>query len=124
MTVKLAVLKSGEDVIADIHEIIVGESEENEKVVGYIFTKPCLVTLGESINSEEDQENRVIEIKMTPWISLSKTIQVPVSLDWVVTIVDPVDKLKEMYEQDVLKNGESNDQNSINAEQSSTDNAD
>ena len=35
MTVKLALLKSGEDVIADIQEMVVGE-----KVVGYIFNKP------------------------------------------------------------------------------------
>ena len=32
MTVKLALLKSGEDVIADIAEMVV-----EEKVVGYIF---------------------------------------------------------------------------------------
>ena len=45
MSIKLAILKSGEDIIADIHEMVVGE-EENEKTIGYFFTKPCVVNLG------------------------------------------------------------------------------
>lgn len=114
MSVKLAILKSGEDIIADIHEMIVGveeEGKEGEKTVGYFFTKPCVVSLGESQQPAEGEEKRTIEIKMSPWIPLTKTIQIPVSLDWVVTIVDPVDKLKEMYERDVLKNGNQSESN-------------
>ena len=121
MTIKLAILKSGEDVIADIHEMIVGEGED-EKTVGYFFTKPCVVALGETQSSED--EKRTIEIKMSPWIPLTKTTQIPVSLDWVVTIVDPVDKLKEMYEKDVLKNGSKSDQSSSIDESTGSDNAD
>ena len=40
MTVKLALLKSGEDVIADIAEMVV-----DEKVVGYVFDQPGTVIL-------------------------------------------------------------------------------
>ena len=40
MTVKLALLKSGEDVIADIAEMVV-----DEKVVGYVFDQPGAVKL-------------------------------------------------------------------------------
>ena len=40
MTVKLSLLKSGEDVIADIEEMIL-----DEKVVGYFFNDPCIVKL-------------------------------------------------------------------------------
>jgi hypothetical protein len=36
MTVKLSLLKSGEDIIADIQEMVVGE-DENQRVVGYFF---------------------------------------------------------------------------------------
>jgi len=109
MTIKLAILKSGEDIIADIHEMVVGEGEE-EKAVGYFFTKPCVVSLGESQQLNESGEKKTIEIKMSPWIPLTKTTQIPVALDWVVTMVDPVDKLKQMYERDVLKNGSESDQ--------------
>ena len=38
MTVKLLLLKSGEDLIADVSEITVGE-EADRKVVKYIFRK-------------------------------------------------------------------------------------
>ena len=44
MTVKLIVLKSGEDIVADIKEMVVGEGD-NAKVVGYVLTKPCAVSL-------------------------------------------------------------------------------
>jgi len=44
MTVKLALLKSGEDIIADVQEMVVGK-EPNQKVVGYIFNKPCSIKM-------------------------------------------------------------------------------
>ena len=40
MTVKVVLLKSGEDVIADVEEMVVGE-----KVVGYFFNYPLSVKL-------------------------------------------------------------------------------
>ena len=39
MTVKLILLKSGEDIIADVTEMVVGEEEER-RIVGYFFDKP------------------------------------------------------------------------------------
>lgn len=93
MTVKLALLKSGEDIVADIQEII-----HEEKVIGYFFNKPCVVTL----NSES--ENKSFKISLFPWIPITKTTKVPVPSDWVITIVDPIDSLDNMYKQDVLKN--------------------
>ena len=37
MTVKLAILKSGEDIVADIKEMVVGEGDD-ARVVGYVLT--------------------------------------------------------------------------------------
>ena len=37
MTIKLALLKSGEDIITDITEMRIGDDEPNSKVVGYFF---------------------------------------------------------------------------------------
>ena len=45
MTVKLVMLKSGEDVIADVKEI-----KSNEEVIGYYFDNPLLVKMYESEN--------------------------------------------------------------------------
>ena len=53
MTVKLALLKSGEDVIADIREAI---SEETNKLVSYIFSNPYVVKLTEPQVLMEDSE--------------------------------------------------------------------
>ena len=44
MTIKLTLLKSGEDIIADVTEMCIGE-EENRRVVGYYLDKPCVVKM-------------------------------------------------------------------------------
>ena len=97
MSIKLAVLKSGEDIIADVKEIM---SEDN--VVGYLLHKPHSVLCEEPILvEEEDEQNGSIQIRLRPWLILSKDDKVPVRPDWLVTIVEPVDMLKEMYEEKV-----------------------
>ena len=48
MTLKLILLKSGEDLIADVTEMAVGEEESIEtpkRVIGYFFDKACVVKL-------------------------------------------------------------------------------
>ena len=42
MTVKLAILKSGEDVIADIKEVI---SKDDNKILSFVFKDPYAVKL-------------------------------------------------------------------------------
>jgi hypothetical protein len=112
MTVKLAILKSGEDVIADIQEMVVGGDTESQRVVGYFFNKPCAVKI-----KRNDEEDKSFQISLFPWLPLTKTTKVPVSVDWVVTIVDPIETLEKMYNRDVLKN----DQSSSFNEQSNSD---
>ena len=52
MTVKLILLKSGEDIIADVTEMVVGHGEEEaeRRIVGYFFDKPCIIKLRELSN--------------------------------------------------------------------------
>ena len=105
MAVKLAVLKSGEDVIADIREMMVGDEDtppEKKKVVGYYFIKPCGVTLKNKAINVNDSDDDSFELKLFPWCPLAKNDAIPMSTEWVVTLVDPVDKLKEMYKTEVL----------------------
>ena len=100
MTVKLAILKSGEDIVADIKEMVVGEGD-NARVVGYILTKPC----GVSLNSKPlqiDEEKDTYQIKLFPWCPLTKSEKIPITADWVVTIVDPINKITAMYKKEVL----------------------
>ena len=105
MSIKLAVLKSGEDIIADVKEIM---SEDN--VVGYLLNNPHSVVTGEGILREEGSEEGHIQISLRPWLVLSKDTQVPIRPDWLVTIVQPVDMLTQMYEEKV--NGQSDQSNS------------
>ena len=103
MTVKLAILKSGEDIVADIKEMVVGEGD-SARVVGYILTKPC----GVSLNSKPlqiDDEKDTYQIKLFPWCPLTKSEKIPITADWVVTIVDPIDKITQMYTKEVLGDG-------------------
>ena len=105
MAIKLAVLKSGEDVIADIREMMVGDEDtppEKKKVVGYYFIKPCGVTLKNKAIDVNESADDSFELKLFPWCPLAKNDAIPMSTEWVVTLVDPVDKLKEMYETQVL----------------------
>ena len=105
MAIKLAVLKSGEDVIADIREMMVGDEDtppEQKKVVGYYFIKPCGVTLKNKAIDVNESGDDSYELKLFPWCPLAKNDAIPMSTEWVVTLVEPVDKLKEMYETEVL----------------------
>ena len=105
MAIKLAVLKSGEDVIADIREMMVGDEDtpdDQKKVVGYYFIKPCGVTLKNKAIDVNESSDDSYELKLFPWCPLAKNDAIPMSTDWVVTLVDPVDKLREMYENEVL----------------------
>tara|TARA_R100000900_G_C3259241_1_gene149120 strand:- start:163 stop:534 length:372 start_codon:yes stop_codon:yes gene_type:complete len=108
MAVKLVILKSGEDVITDISEMVLKEdSKDNKRVVGYFLTKPCGVTLNTRNLDINDDNKDAYEIKLFPWCPLTKENRIPFPTDWVVTVVEPIDKLKEMYETEVLQNGTS-----------------
>ena len=107
MSVKLAILKSGEDIVADIKEMLVGEGDD-AKVVGYFLTKPCTVSLNtKALKVDDDVDRDTYQLKLVPWCPLTKQDKIPITADWVVTIVDPIDKIKAMYEKEVLGSGNS-----------------
>ena len=106
MTIKILVLKSGEDVIADIKEMMTSDNQ----VMGYILTKPCVVKLMSAapLTAEEDDDSNPegtseVRIRMHPWAPLAKEKQVPLSTEWVVTMFSPIDKVLDMYTKQVLK---------------------
>jgi hypothetical protein len=107
MTVKLALLKSGEDIIADIQELVF-----DDRVVGYIFDRPCNIKM--KLDDDEKVKTDSVKIRLTPWVLLSKDEKIRVPLEWVITLVNPIDKLTEMYEEDILNNGKNNQSISVN----------
>ena len=102
MTIKILLLKSGEDVIADVKEMI----SPDKKVIGYFLSKPCVVKL---LPKTTDGNKRETSISMYPWMPLAKEKQIPLPTDWVVTMVTPIEKVETMYKEDVL-NGKTTDQ--------------
>ncbi len=105
MTIKLAVLKSGEDIVADMQEMLVKDSDGKDKTVGYYFKYPCSVKLftSDDETAGEGVEGTPFKLRLTPWMPLAKEQLIPVVADWVITLVDPIDQLREMYERGIEK---------------------
>ena len=101
MSIKLALLKSGEDIIADIQEVIYKDNGQSS----YIFTNPFAVKLITSQPLEESDELKKVSVSFFPWIPLSKDKMVEVQKDWVVTIVEPTDMVKNSYTERMKENG-------------------
>lgn len=103
MSIKLMLIKSGEDLIADVQEIVFGEDDER-RVVGYHLTRPCVVKMrNQNLPTEETGPQKAgYQVFLYPWIPLTSDEKIPVPSDWVVTLVNPTDKLKEMYITDVI----------------------
>lgn len=99
MSVKIALLKSGESVIADIKELV-----SDDKVCGYLFKNPHKMKVSNSIFLTEESiepEDGTVSITFSSWILFTSDDEIPVRPDWIVTIVEPVKSIKEMYEEKV-----------------------
>ena len=114
MTIKVLVLKSGEDVIADVQEMM----SSSDQVMGYFLNKPCVVKL------QAKETNNDVSVRMHPWMPIAREKMIPLSTDWVVTMVTPVEKIQEMYQTQVLDDGKENDSTTDSDEQSKTSNTD
>jgi hypothetical protein len=95
MSIKVAVLKSGEQIISDVKEMVV-----DDKVVGYYFNKACSIQLFNP--TERENAKTAFDIRLYPWIPFAKDEDIPIALDAVTTFVDPVDMLFDMYQNNVV----------------------
>ena len=124
MTIKLLLLKSGEDMIADITEMAYGE-DEDRRVVGYYLNKPCVIKMRDPNAFDDMSEGRGrkagFEVSLFPWIPLSAEENIPIPSDWLVTMVEPTAKLTEMYVEDIVKYGKNNQSNSSDEQQSTSE---
>ena len=94
MSIKIILLKSGENIISDAKELI-----SDEQVCGYLLNKPHKVFLERPVFLSEsmEPEKDTISVTLTPWIPLSSEEQIPISPDWIVTVVEPIENIREMY---------------------------
>ena len=96
MSIKVAVLQSGDQIVADMKEIV-----SEDKPIAYLFHKPQKVDLNNQIVFSETKDKSSIEVTLQNWILISDEDDVPVSVNQVVTLVDPVSSIKKMYEEKV-----------------------
>ena len=131
MTVKLVLLKSGEDIIADVSEMVVGEEGNEEsppRVIGYYLNRPCVIRMTDSRNLPElqkgNEQKQGYSVSLFPWIPLSKEDKIPIPADWMITMVEPVTKLSQMYDEDIVKNGKDNQSDSTDDDTTDSDQSD
>lgn len=125
MTVKLLLVKSGEDIISDVSEMVIGGEEDDKedfrRVVGYYLDSPCVVKIiNQSFSSPDNDKNQGVEVSLHPWIPLTSDKKIPIPADWVITMVEPASSLKKMYLSSVNKNGK--DDQSISIDEQSVSN--
>lgn len=107
MSIKLALLKTGETLISDIKELV-----SDEKICGYLLKNPQVVSIRkEMILVEQTNEKNVnkgeVQVSLSPWILLTKEKEIPIlDLGYIVALVEPIESVKQMYEEKV------NDENS------------
>lgn len=125
MSIKLLLLKSGEDIICDVAEMASSDDKNERRLLGYYLTKPCVVKMrNPNVLSEEQEGNAQkagYEVSLFPWMPLSKDETIPIPADWLITLVEPVTKLKEMYIEDIVNGNQSN---STNNDSTRTDKSD
>ena len=95
MSIQIALLKSGEEVIADIKEF----RDSNDNLVSYFFGEPhCIKINTQEILIEAEDAPPRHELIFYKWFGLSKEKDLIVNKDWVVCIADPLDDIVESYE--------------------------
>ena len=97
MSIKVAVLQSGEQIIAEMKEIV-----SEDRPIAYLFKQPHKLVVNSPVYLTEEQDAKTsVEISLTKWIIVSEDDDVPVSVNQVVALVEPIDSVKKMYEEKV-----------------------
>ena len=105
MSVQLALLKSGEEVIADIKEF----RNSDDELVSYLFKEPYTIKIKTSQLLVEEEGTPKHEVIYYKWMSLSKDSDIIVNKDWVVCITDPLDSITKSYKERMNRRGNDSD---------------
>ena len=98
MSVKLVVLKSLEEVIADVKELVL-EEDGKEKIIGFLLTEPRTLSLSRAMTLNEEEDPNRVSVNFVKWQPFSDDKQFQIPADWVVTIAEPLERLKTSYEE-------------------------
>ena len=97
MSVKITLLKTGEQLISDMKEL---SEEGKDEPKAYLLENPHTVEISEKhfVTEEEKKDGDFgINVTLLPWIILSKDSQMVIPTDSVLTVVDPLDSVTQLY---------------------------
>ena len=97
MSIKLALLKTGEQLISDMKEL---SEEGKDEPKAYLLENPHTVEINEKqfMTEEEKRDGDFgINVTLLPWIILSQDNQMIVPFDSVLTIVEPLNSVTQLY---------------------------
>ena len=90
MSIKLLMLRTGEEVISTVKEIV---EPETEKPLGYHLHKPFRLDIVDS------SQGQGYQLEWFPWAPLSKDKDFFLPAGHVITAYDPLDSISEQYVQ-------------------------
>ena len=97
MSIKLTLLKTGEQLISDMKEL---SEEGKDEPKAYLLENPHTVEISEKhfVTEEEKKDGDFgINVTLLPWIILSKDSQMIIPTDSVLTVVEPIDAVTQLY---------------------------
>ena len=97
MSIKLTLLKTGEQLISDMKELM---AENEEKVQAYMLVNPHTYEISEKqfMTEEEKEEGDYgIDVSLLPWLILSKDKKMIIPTDSVLTVVEPLESVTQLY---------------------------
>ena len=99
MSIKITVLKSGEQIISDMKELT---AEGQEHAQAYLLVNPHTYEINEKqFITEEEKEltegDYGINVSLLPWLILSKDKKMIIPTDSVLTVVEPLESVTQLY---------------------------
>ena len=98
MSIKLSLLKTGEQLISEMKELV---AEDSDQAHAYMLENPHTYEINEKqfLTEEEKEEGDYgIDVTLLPWLILSKDKKMIIPIDSVLTIVEPLDSVTQMYD--------------------------
>ena len=99
MSIKITVLKTGEQLISDMKELM---AEGQEHAQAYLLDNPHTYEINEKqFVTEEEKEleegDYGINVSLLPWLILSKDKKMIIPTDSVLTVVEPLESVTQLY---------------------------
>ena len=99
MSIKLTLLKTGEQLISDMKELV---AEGQDQAHAYLLDNPHTVQINEKQFITEDEKDigggdYGINVALLPWIILSKDKKMMIPVDSVLTVVEPLESVTQLY---------------------------